>query len=156
VVSVALLVWRLPRLRTENSIESLLSRESAFMFNNIVFIAICFTVFWGTVYPILSEAIQGTRVSVGAPSFHQWIAPLGLSLIFVAGIGPLIAWRRASGQNLRKNFAVPLAAALAVAAVLPLFGVWHLRALLSFALCAFVLATIALEFHRGARARMKT
>ena len=156
ILCLTLLVLRLPRLRTENSIESLLSRESAFLFNNILFIAICFTVFWGTVYPILSEALQGAKVSVGAPWFNQWIVPMGLGLIFVTGVGPLIAWRKASGQNLARNFTWPLAASLLVSVAGLLAGMRHFRAILSFALCAFVLATIAQELHRGARARMKT
>jgi len=155
-VSVMLLIVRLPRLRAENTIESLLSRESAFLFNNIIFIAIAFTVFWGTVYPILSEAIQGVKVSVGPPWFNQWIVPLGLSLIFVTGVGPLIAWRRASGQNLMRNFSLPIGLALLLGLVLFALGVRHLRALLSFVLCTFVLATIAQELWRGMRARMKT
>jgi cytochrome c-type biogenesis protein CcmF len=156
VSCLALLVLRLPRLRTENSIESLLSRESAFLLNNILFIAICFTVFWGTVYPILSEALQGSKVSVGAPWFNQWIVPLGLALIFITGVGPLIAWRRASGQNLKRNFVVPLASAGAMTLLALILGMRHGRALLSFALCVFVLVTIGQELHRGARARMKT
>ncbi len=156
LVSVGLLVARLSLLRARNSIESLLSRESAFLFNNIVFLAICFTVFWGTVYPILSEAIQGTKVSVGPPWFNQWIVPMGLALIFITGVGPLIAWRKASGQNLRKNFTSPVILSLMVAVVLWALGMTHLRAILAFALCSFVLATIVLEFYRGARARMRT
>jgi cytochrome c-type biogenesis protein CcmF len=156
VLCLALLVLRLPRLRTENTIESLLSRESAFLFNNILFIAICFTVFWGTVYPILSEAIQGTKVSVGPPWFNQWIVPMGLALIFVTGVGPLIAWRKASGQNLARNFTWPAAAAVATALVSVIAGMGHARAVLAFALCAFVLAAIAQELHRGSLARMKT
>ncbi len=154
--SMTLLVIRLPKLRSENSLESLLSRESAFLFNNIIFIAICFTVFWGTVYPILSEAIQGAKVSVGPPWFNQWIVPLGLSLIFVTGVGPLIAWRRASGQNLSRNFIVPGATALALAALLVICGMRHVRAIAGFALCSFVLATVGLELYRGARVRMRT
>lgn len=154
LVSVLLLIYRLPRLRTENSIESLLSRESAFLFNNILFIAIAFTVFWGTVYPILSEAIQGVKVSIGPPWFNQWIVPLGLALIFVTGVGPLIAWRRASGQNLIRNFAGPIVFGAAVGAICFVLGVRHFRALLSFVLCAFVLATIAQELWRGTRSRM--
>ncbi|HET6373446.1 MAG TPA: cytochrome c-type biogenesis CcmF C-terminal domain-containing protein, partial [Candidatus Polarisedimenticolia bacterium] len=156
LVSVALLILRLPRLRTENTLESLLSRESAFLFNNILFLAICFTVFWGTVYPILSEAFTGAKVSVGPPWFNQWIVPLGLALIFVTGVGPLIAWRRASAQNLKRNFALPGAVTLGVAVALLIFGMRHARAILGFALCAFVLATILVEFYRGARARMRT
>src|SRR5262245_25411401 len=104
VVAVGLLALRLGKLRSENTVESLLSRESAFLLNNILFISICFTVFWGTVYPILSEAIQGAKTSVGPPWFNQWIVPMGLALIFATGVGPLIAWRRASSQNLRRNF----------------------------------------------------
>jgi len=156
LASVLLLVVRLPKLRTENTIESLLSRESAFLFNNILFIAIAFTVFWGTVYPILSEAIQGVKVSVGPPWFNQWIVPLGLSLIFVTGVGPLIAWRRASGQNLMRNFRGPIVFGLLTGLVCFALGVRHLRALTSFVLCAFVLATIAQELWRGTRARMKS
>ena len=156
IISVGLLIMRLPRLRAENRIESLLSRESAFLFNNIIFLAICFTVFWGTVYPILSEAIQGVKVSVGPPWFNQWIVPLGLSLIFVTGVGPLIAWRRASKQNLVRNFATPVGFAAATGILLFVFGMRHLRAILAFALCVFVVTTIVAEFHRGARARMRT
>jgi len=156
LVSVTLLVIRLPKLRTENTIESLLSRESAFLFNNIVFIAICFTVFWGTVYPILSEAIQSAKVSVGPPWFNQWIVPLGLALIFLTGVGPLIAWRRASGQNLTRNFAIPTLVTVATAIVLMALGMRHWRAIASFALCAFVIATICLELYRGGRARARS
>ncbi len=153
---VLLLVYRLPRLRTENTVESLLSRESAFLFNNIIFIAIAFTVFWGTVYPILSEAIQGVKVSVGPPWFNQWIVPMGLFLIFVTGVGPLIAWRRASGQNLIRNFTWPAAAGLAVAVICLVFGMRHVRALLAFSLSTFVCATILQELWRGTLARMRT
>ncbi|MFQ5701201.1 MAG: heme lyase CcmF/NrfE family subunit [Acidobacteriota bacterium] len=156
LVSLCLLLWRLPMLRrgTQNRLESLLSRESAFLMNNIIFLAICFTVFWGTVYPVLSEAFQGVKVSVGRPWFDQWIVPLGLCLIFVTGIGPLIAWRRASGRNLLHNFTIPGVTALAIVVVLAILGMRHLRAITAFALAGFVLATIALEFYRGARARM--
>jgi len=156
LVGIGWLVYRVPMLRTENQVQSLLSRESAFLFNNIVFLAICFTVFWGTVYPILSEAIQGVKVSVGPPWFNQWIVPMGLGLIFLTGVGPLIAWRRASGRNLLRNFAGPTTFAGLTALMMVLGGLRHVRAILAFALCGFVLATIVAEFHRGARARMKT
>jgi cytochrome c-type biogenesis protein CcmF len=95
-------------------------------------------------------------VSVGPPWFNQWIVPMGLALIFITGVGPLIAWRKASGQNLRRNFTIPAAATLLSALILFAFGVRHIRAILAFALCAFVLATIVIECYRGARARMKT
>ncbi len=152
-VSLALLFRRLPLLKADNRLDSFLSRESAFLFNNVVFVAICFTVFWGTAYPILTEALSGTKVSVGPPWFNQWIVPLGLLLIFLTGVGPLLAWRRASAGNLRRTFAVPILAGAVTCVALFLLGMRHPFALPAFGLCVFVTATITLEFYRGARAR---
>jgi cytochrome c-type biogenesis protein CcmF len=152
-VSLGLLFWRLPRLKAENRLDSFLSRESAFLFNNVVFVAMCFTVFWGTVYPILTEAVTGSKVSVGPPWFNQWIVPLGLLLLFLTGVGPLIAWRRASARNLRANFARPVALGAVVTAALFLAGMRMPAALVAFGLSTFVTATIVMEFYRGARAR---
>jgi len=152
-VALSLLVWRLPRLKAENRLDSFLSRESAFLFNNVVFIAICFTVFWGTVYPILTEAFTGSKVSVGPPWFNQWIVPIGLLLLFLTGVGPLIAWRRASAKNLQANFTKPIVTGAATSLVLFVFGMRNPFALAAFGLCVFVLATILIEFYRGGRAR---
>jgi cytochrome c-type biogenesis protein CcmF len=152
-VSLSLLVWRLPKLKAENRLDSFLSRESAFLFNNVVFIAICFTVFWGTVYPILTEAFSGSKVSVGPPWFNQWIVPIGLLLLFLTGVGPLIAWRRASAKNLRVNFTRPIVAGAATSVLLFVLGMRQPFALAAFGLCVFVMATIVIEFYRGARAR---
>ncbi len=152
-LSLGLLFWRLPQLKAENRLDSFLSRESAFLFNNVLFVAICFTVLWGTIYPILTEAIQGERVSVGPPWFNQWIVPLGLGLLFLTGVGPLISWRRASPRGLRKMFMRPGLTGLATMAVLLAFGMRDVAALLAFSLSIFVLATIASEFYRGAQAR---
>jgi len=153
VVTLTLLFWRLPSLKAENRLDSFLSRESAFLFNNVVFVAICFTVFWGTVYPILTEAVTNNKVSVGPPWFNQWIVPLSLILLFLTGVGPLISWRRASARSLKRVLAVPGVVGLATGLVLLAFGIRHAAALLAFSLSAFVTATIVQEFYKGAQAR---
>ena len=95
----ALLFWRLPMLRSENELDSLLSRESAFLFNNLIFVGIAFAVFWGTMFPVISEAVRGVKITVGPPFFNKVNAPLGLVLLFLMGVGPVIAWRRATWRN---------------------------------------------------------
>jgi cytochrome c-type biogenesis protein CcmF len=152
-VSIGLLVWRLPLLRSENQLDSVLSRESAFLLNNLIFVGIAFAVFWGTVFPVISEAVRGVKITVGPPFFNRVNAPLGLVLLFLTGVGPVIAWRRASARNLQRNFLVPLAMGFATGVVLLIAGIRHYYAIVSFSLCAFVLATIVMEFYRGVRAR---
>src|SRR5205823_1903536 len=100
----------LPWLTAETQLESMVSREASFLFNNLLLIGIAFSVLWGTLFPILSELVQGTKVTVGPPFFNQVNVPLGLALLALTGIGPLIAWRRASLPNLRRQFAVPATA----------------------------------------------
>src|SRR5260221_7699602 len=107
-VSLGLLVWRLPLLKSENELDSVLSRESAFLLNNLILVGIAFAVFWGTIFPVISEAVRGIKITVGPPFFNKVNAPLGLILLFLTGVGPVIAWRRASSPNLRKNFLVPV------------------------------------------------
>jgi len=153
VVSIALLVWRLPQLRSENELDSLLSRESAFLFNNLILVAIAFAVFWGTMFPVISEAVRGVKITVGPPFFNKVNAPLGLALLFLTGVGPVIAWRRASWANLQRNFAKPVIAGLIGGVALFGAGVRSYWALVSFSLVFFVLATIVVEFYRGTRAR---
>jgi cytochrome c-type biogenesis protein CcmF len=152
-VSIALLVWRLPLLRSENELDSLLSRESAFLFNNLIFVGIAFAVFWGTMFPVISEAVRGVKITVGPPFFNKVNAPLGLVLLFLTGVGPIIAWRRATWSSLRKSFAMPVLTGLGAGAVLAVLGIRSGWALVSFSLCFFVLGTIAAEFYRGVRAR---
>jgi cytochrome c-type biogenesis protein CcmF len=152
-VSLGLLFWRLPRLKAKNRLDSFLSRESAFLFNNILFVAITFTVFWGTVYPIITEAVLGEKVSVGAPWFNQWVIPMSLALLFLTGVGPLVSWRRSSSKSLRRIFLRPGLAGLLTMGILAVAGMWSPAALLTFGLSIFVLATIVDEFYRGARAR---
>src|SRR5438093_2063285 len=132
--------------------ESFLSRAAAFLFNTLVLVGIAFAVFWGTVFPVLSEWVRGVKITVGPPFFNRVNAPLGLVLLFLAGVGPAIAWRRASPRNLRRAFAGPVAAGLVAAAALAVARVPLGYAFATFALGVFVLGTVAQEFWRGMRA----
>ncbi len=151
--SFAVYARRLPLLTAETRLESMVSREASFLFNNLLFVGIAFSVLWGTLFPILSELVQGTKVTVGPPFFNQVNIPLGLALLALTGIGPLIAWRRASLPNLRRQFAVPVTVGGFAALVLLVGGMRDLYALMAIALGAFVAATVVQEFARGARAR---
>jgi cytochrome c-type biogenesis protein CcmF len=151
--SFALYAARLPLLGAEATLESVVSREASFLFNNLLLVGIAFSVLWGTLFPILSELVQGTKVTVGPPFFNQVNIPLGLALLALTGIGPLVAWRRASLPNLRRQFAVPAAAGGFTFLVLALAGMRDLYALMAIGLGAFVLATVVQEFARGTRAR---
>jgi cytochrome c-type biogenesis protein CcmF len=153
--SLALLAWRWEALRSEGQLDSVVSRESAFLLNNVMLVAAAFTVFFGTVFPLLSEAVRGVKVSVGAPFFNQVNVPLFLSLIFLMGVGPLIAWRRASPENLRRNFVGPILVGIAAAALFFALGVRSAVAALSLALTVFVAATIAVDLVRATRARLR-
>jgi cytochrome c-type biogenesis protein CcmF len=113
-------------------------------------------VFFGTVFPLLSEALQGTKLSVGAPFFNLVNIPIFLGLLFLMGVGPLIAWRRASADNLRRNFVAPVAVGVAGAALMRGLGVANALVLLCMALVVFVTATIAIDFWRAVRARRRT
>jgi len=148
-----LLVWRWPKLEAEAKLESMVSREAAFLFNNLIFVVIAFSVLWGTLFPILSEWIKGTKVTVGPPFFNQVNIPLGLLLLFLTGVGPLIAWRHASTGNLKRQFTIPVSAMLVTAAVLAVVRMSDVFAIVAFALGAFVVATVVQEFVRGTGAR---
>jgi len=152
-VSLGLVAYRLPQLRSKNQIESVLSRESSFLFNNLVLMVACFAVLWGTMFPVISEAANGIKITVGPPFFNRVNIPIFLSLLALTGIGPLIAWRRANWPSLRRAFVLPgttFFATLVACAVLGLGGVYTW---MSLALSAFVVATVVQEFWRGARAR---
>jgi cytochrome c-type biogenesis protein CcmF len=152
-LSFALLAWRWPRLEADTQLESMVSREAAFLFNNLILIVIAFSVLWGTLFPILSEWLRGTKVTVGPPFFNQVNVPLGLLLLMLTGIGPLIAWRRASTANLRRQFAWPLGALALTAVSLLALRMSDLWAVVAYALAAFVTATVVQEFVRGVGAR---
>ena len=153
VYSFALLWSRRNELRATNRLESFSSRETVFLLNNWVLLGICFAVFWGTMFPLISEAFSGQQVTVGAVFFNQVIVPIGLVLLLLTGIGPLFAWRRTSATSLRRNFATPVVTAAVVAMIAFLAGARGFYALTSLALCGFVLGTVGVEFHRGTLAR---
>src|SRR6266571_720021 len=155
LVALGLLAWRWDALKGQGELDSVVSRESAFLLNNVMLVAAAFTVFFGTVFPLLSEAVRGVKVSVGAPFFNQVNVPLFLGLIFLMGVGPLIAWRRASVDNLRRNFLGPVLTGVAAAAFFFALGVHSALAVLTLALTVFVAATIALDFARATRVRAR-
>lgn len=154
-LAVALLFKRLPQLKSENELNSLLSRESSFLINNVVFLGITFAVFWGTVFPLISEAVRGVKVSVGPSFFNKVIPPIGLTLLALTGICPLIPWRRTSGKSLRKNFLLPGIAAASGAIFSYIMGIQKIYPLICTALVVFVIFSIGSEFARGVRVRMR-
>jgi cytochrome c-type biogenesis protein CcmF len=155
LTALGLVAWRWEALRSEGELDSIVSRESAFLLNNVFLVAAAFTVFFGTVFPLLSEAVRGVKVSVGAPFFNQVNVPLFLSLVFLMGVGPLIAWRRASLESLKRNFLWPVALGIVAAAAAFALGVRSLLAALTFATTVFVAATIVVDFTRATRARLR-
>lgn len=154
-VSTGLVLYRLPALKSESHFDSVVSRESAFLINNLLFLGATFAVLWGTLFPIISEAVRGVKVTVAEPFFNSVMVPIGLFLLFLTGVGPLVAWRKTSPRLLKKIFLKPTAVALVGLVVLWFYGIRHVYALISFTLAIFVTATIVSEFHRGARARMR-
>jgi cytochrome c-type biogenesis protein CcmF len=153
-VSLALVFWRLPLLRSPTKLESPISREAAFLYNNLLLLALCLTILWGVVYPMLSEAVRGESVVLGRSYYDFFLRIFGLPLLLLMGIGPLVAWRRASLRSLATTFRWPTAVALATGAVLLVLGAGSsVPGLVAYTFSAFVAATIVLEFARGTRAR---
>ncbi|HKV55484.1 MAG TPA: heme lyase CcmF/NrfE family subunit [Candidatus Binataceae bacterium] len=153
VLYTALLVSRVRQLRSEAEFESYLSREAAFLFNNLVLVGIAFAVFWGTLFPVLSEAVRGVKITVGPPFFDKVNAPLALALVFLMGVGPLIAWRRSSLDSLAKTFAAPAMFGVVTGLGALIAGLREWYVLAAFSLAAFVLGTVIVEFRRGVSAR---
>jgi cytochrome c-type biogenesis protein CcmF len=152
--SVALVVSRRDTLRSEHRLDSLLSREATFLMNNLVLVGLAFVVFWGTFFPIISEALTGERQTVGPPWFDRYTVPLALVLVLLSGIGPVIAWRRATWASVRRGFLVPLLAAAATLGLCLAFGLGdRIAAVVMFCAAAFVAGTVAQEFWRGTGAR---
>jgi cytochrome c-type biogenesis protein CcmF len=162
VAAVCIFTYILQRshLKSEHALESLVSRESSFLFNNLVLLTACFVILWGTLFPVLSEYVQGTKVTVGAPWYNQVAVPVGLFLLLLTGVGPLLPWRAASLRAIRRNFVLPVIALWATVIVCIAVGVsiWkdgafsigRFYALVDFALSAAVLTAIFSEFLRGA------
>jgi cytochrome c-type biogenesis protein CcmF len=153
VTTAYLVTTRLKDLEAKAELESMVSREAAFLYNNLLFVGIAFSVLWGTLFPILSEWVRGSKITVGPPFFNAVNVPLGLLLLALTGIGPLIAWRKASVSNLRRQFLGPVIAGAGFAVLLVLLGMRNGYALISYFLAAFVAATIVQEFSKGIGAR---
>ena len=153
---IAATVWlildRLEYLRSEAELESVVSRESSFLFNNLILLASCFAVLWGTMFPVISEKFASEKISLDAVWFNRLMVPIGLFLLFLTGVGPLFAWRRTSIESLRKNFQWPGIGMLITIAALWAGGMRYVYSIISLGLCFFVTATIILEFFRGSRA----
>ena len=138
-------------LKSENQLDSVVSRESSFLFNNLILLVSCVAVLSGTLFPVFSEWFTGDRISVGAPFFNKVNIPIGLILLFLTGVGPLLAWRKTSTDSLKRNFGWPLLVSLVMGAVLFAFGVREFYSLICFILCIFVTSTIGMEFLRGSK-----
>src|SRR5262245_11388879 len=152
--STALIFWRLPLLRTKTRLESLASREAAFLYNNLLLVAFTLIVLWGVAFPLLSELVRGEKITVGPPYFDFFLRVIGLPLLLLMGIGPLVAWRRSSLRALGASLLWPTAIALVAGAALLALGAGSSPpALVAYTFCAFVMGTIVLEFVRGTRAR---
>jgi cytochrome c-type biogenesis protein CcmF len=152
--STALILWRLPLLRARTTLESLASREAAFLYNNLLLVAFTLTVLWGVAFPLLSEAARGEAVTVGPPYYNFFLKVFGLPLLLLMGIGPLVAWRRTSLRALGETVLWPALAAVAVGAILIALGAGSSTpGLLAYSFSAFALAAIVHEFARGTRAR---
>ncbi|MGH2843874.1 MAG: cytochrome c-type biogenesis CcmF C-terminal domain-containing protein, partial [Solirubrobacteraceae bacterium] len=153
--SIGLILYRREALRSEHRIDSLLSREAMFLLQNLVLMALVFVIFWITLFPLISQALTGTKVSVEAPAFTPFVVPLALILVLLAGVGPMISWRRATAANLRGHFLFPVALGVLVTVALVLFTDADSRplALAMFGLGGFVIGSVAQEFYRGTAAR---
>jgi cytochrome c-type biogenesis protein CcmF len=155
-IGIAATVWlildRLDFLKSEAELESVVSRESSFLFNNLVLLASCFAVLWGTMFPVLSEKFSTEKISLDAVWFNRLMVPIGLFLLFLTGVGPLFAWRRTSMESLRKNFQWPGIGMLIVVAGLVAGGMRYPYSIIALGLSFFVIATIVMEFFRGSSA----
>ena len=156
-VYIAVLLFRLPKLRSPNKLESVLSREASFIINNWIFMALLFVVFVGTMFPVFTEAMGGARRILGPPYFNTFAGLLALLLLVMTGIGPLIAWRQASVSSLKRQFVVP--ATVGVAVTLGVIGIFGFEpgywAISTWGLAGFVLTTIVQEYGRAVGARMR-
>jgi cytochrome c-type biogenesis protein CcmF len=153
LVSFGLVIYRLPLLRARNELESWASREAAFLANNWILLFSAFFILFATMFPTLSEAVTGQRITVGPPFFNKWMIPIGLTLLLLTGIGPLLAWRKSTLSNLLYQFVWPAVVAVTTAAVLYALGFRVWVSGICFALCGFVVGTVGQEFVRGAIVR---
>jgi cytochrome c-type biogenesis protein CcmF len=151
--SLTLILWRLPLLKARTKLESALSREAAFLYNNLLLVALCLTILWGVLFPIVTQLVKGEARTIGRPYYDFFLRSFGLPLLLLMGIGPLIAWRKASVRSLLRSLAWPIAAAIACGAILLAVGAGSSSpGLIAYTFSAFVLTTIMLELVRGTRA----
>ena len=155
LASFGLLAYRADLLKGQPELDSMVSRESAFLLNNIVLVSALFTILLGTIFPLLSEAVAGVQVSVGAPYFNSVTVPLFLCMVFLMGVGPIIAWRKASWDNIKRNFFWPALTSLILAAALFIWKVRDFLPLLGFTLLGFVILTIGFDTALALRARRR-
>ncbi len=154
--TLCLLAIRRKYLESERRLDSILSRESAFLFNNLILVVSCFAIFWGTMFPVFSEWVRGTKITVGPPFFNNINIPIGLLLLFLTGIGPLFAWRKTSAKSLKRSCVLPVLFSCLTGAGLLAGGMRNFYAVLCLMLCAFVLATIIEEFFRATLLRTRS
>jgi cytochrome c-type biogenesis protein CcmF len=151
--SLGLIMWRLPLLKARTKLESALSREAAFLYNNLLLVALCLTVLWGVLFPIVTQLVKGETRTIGRPYYDFFLRAFGLPLLLLMGIGPLIAWRKTSFRALAKTLAWPGAVTIACGIALIAFGAGSSHpGLIAYTFSAFVLSTIVLELVRGTRA----
>ena len=158
IVPFVIFFWRYPLLKSAQNLDSMLSREAAFLVNNLLLLAIAFVTLWGTVYPLISRLTSGEEITVARPFYDQVNGPLMLGLVFLMGIGPMLPWRRANWASIRRALAVPAGVAAITVVVLLVVGLRPSTgsgayALAGFGLAAFVATGILMEWSRGARAR---
>ncbi len=156
LVPVFLLWHRRNELKSRHTLESLVSRESAFLFNNLILVGAALAILWGTIFPVLTEWVQQQKISVGPPYFNRVMVPIGLLLLLLTGVGPIVAWRKTSLAHLKKNFIWPTGSAIATSLAVSLWITTSLPAVFSLSICAFVLVTILAEYRRGVLARKRT
>lgn len=152
-ISLSLLIYRLPYLKSKNQLDSFFSKESSFLINNLLFVGIAFTVLWGTIFPIISEAIRGIKITVGPPFYNAAVTPIGLTLLLLNGICPIIAWRKTTLKNFLTKLLFPLIVTGFAAVGLYLYGLRSLYAFITFILCIFVAISLFMEFFSGTRTR---
>jgi cytochrome c-type biogenesis protein CcmF len=153
IFSVGLILWRLPLLKARTKLESPLSREATFLYNNLLLVALCLTIFWGEIFPILTQLYSGTQQTIGRPYYDFFLRIFGLPLLLLMGIGPLIAWRRSSTSALLKTLRWPIGVSLITGIVLVVLGAGSsLPGIIGYTFCAFVMTTIVVELVRGTRA----
>jgi cytochrome c-type biogenesis protein CcmF len=153
VFSTGLFIFRLPKLQAEQEFDSVVSREGVFLLNNLLLVGLAFAILWGTLFPLLSQALRGQTMTVAAPFYNQVSGPLFAVLILAMGIGPLLAWRRTSSAALWRNVSVPVVLAALCAIILPLTGIINVAANIGFSVCTFTAAAIFYELWRGVRVR---